>query len=164
MSLDTLTYSHKTCGPHLHFPPHPICSAILAKVVHHGQCLPGEEHPILSAWRWQVYTSVKKIIFKESSCKAASNDSFSQHVTPESEIRKCAYEKCDIILPKCFPLLVKGTFVYYLSVGRSTRWWQWGHRWRWKPEVPERHLSLHMVLHCESPPLHRDLRKNKRDK
>ena len=54
--------------------------------------------------------------------------------------------------------------VCYLSVGRSTRWWQWGRRWRWKPAVPELHLSLRTVLHCESLPLRRGLGSKRRIK
>ena len=54
--------------------------------------------------------------------------------------------------------------VRYLSVGRSTRWWQWGRRWRWKPAVPELHLSLRTVLRCESLPLRRGLGKKENKK
>lgn len=63
MSLDTLTYSHKTWGPHLHFPPHPI-------IRYPGQGRPswtvpgwrGASHPVcfaLTTLHLSLYLSLK---------------------------------------------------------------------------------------------------------
>lgn len=157
MSLDTLTDSHKTWGQHLRFPTPPFLFRYPGQGRPSWQCRPERSIPS-RLFCTDNFTPQFKRLFSENFKNLIVNWPamifFSQHTTPENgEMRKC--DKCDRNLSIIWWVFV---CVCYLSVARSTRWWQWGHRWRWKPAVPERHLSLHMVLHCESRPLHRDLR------
>lgn len=169
MSFDTPTYSHKTWD-HTYI-SHPTLSLLLSWPRSSIMDSAWLERSILSCLLCaDNFTPQIKRLFSKNLGVTGLQWFFHSMLHQRENVPVKNVIK--IWVPRHVPCLCKKRLCYlmracvrvcYLSVGRSTRWWRWGRRWRWKPAVPERHLSLRMVLRCESPPLHRDLRKNKRD-